>query len=253
MGIHAAQRRLDRTGGPRWRQPHDDRARPGRHIHPQADCSSNAASRTLYWSDREGMRVMRCDLDGSNVETLVQTGQGDEDRRDQTRMVRRDHRRLRTAGTSTGRRRAASDAGLGTDPPCRDRSSCRRDPAASAATSRCCSTGCPSRSTSSSTPRPALLYWTDRGDPPRGNTVNRAPTGRDQRAPAAARDPADPPRWKASASRSTGAANRMFVTDFGGSVATADLDGSNRRPILGVQGNLTGIAYAELSSNGGPR
>ena len=27
--------------------------------------------RKLYWSDREGMRVMRCDLDGSNVETLV--------------------------------------------------------------------------------------------------------------------------------------------------------------------------------------
>src|SRR5438309_3968028 len=31
--------------------------------------------RKLYWCDREGMRVMRCDLDGSNVETLVQTGQ----------------------------------------------------------------------------------------------------------------------------------------------------------------------------------
>ena len=42
------------------------------------------SSRKLYWSDREGMRVMRCDLDGSNVETLVQTGQGDQDRRDET-------------------------------------------------------------------------------------------------------------------------------------------------------------------------
>lgn len=37
----------------------------------------------LYWSDREGMRVMRSDLDGSRIETLVQNGQGDEDRRDQ--------------------------------------------------------------------------------------------------------------------------------------------------------------------------
>ena len=43
------------------------------------------ASQKLYWCDREGMRVMRCNLDGSNVETLVQTGEGDEDRRDQTR------------------------------------------------------------------------------------------------------------------------------------------------------------------------
>src|SRR5580765_5036928 len=39
----------------------------------------------LYWSDREGMRVMRSNLDGSQVDTLVETGQGDIDRRDQTR------------------------------------------------------------------------------------------------------------------------------------------------------------------------
>src|SRR3954470_17242874 len=39
----------------------------------------------LYWSDREGMRVMRSNLDGSQIETLVQTGHGDVDRRDATR------------------------------------------------------------------------------------------------------------------------------------------------------------------------
>src|SRR6476469_6288908 len=31
----------------------------------------------LYWCDREGMRVMRADLDGSNIETLVDTSNGD--------------------------------------------------------------------------------------------------------------------------------------------------------------------------------
>jgi hypothetical protein len=39
----------------------------------------------LYWSDREGMRVMRSNLDGSNIETLVQTGQGVSDRSDATK------------------------------------------------------------------------------------------------------------------------------------------------------------------------
>src|ERR1700679_960645 len=34
----------------------------------------------LYWSDREGMRVMRCNLDGSQIETLVQTGYTEADR-----------------------------------------------------------------------------------------------------------------------------------------------------------------------------
>jgi len=31
----------------------------------------------LYWSDREGMRVMRSNLDGSQIETLVDTSNGD--------------------------------------------------------------------------------------------------------------------------------------------------------------------------------
>src|SRR6201987_4747468 len=39
----------------------------------------------LYWCDREGMRVMRCNLDGSRLETLIEAGHGEADRRDQTR------------------------------------------------------------------------------------------------------------------------------------------------------------------------
>src|SRR5262249_22611360 len=88
-----------------------------------------------------------------------------------------------------------------------------------------------------------MLYWTDRGDPPRGNTVNRAPM-----------DPTDGQREPEILSthlmEGIGIAldpggDRMFVTDLGGTVYVADLDGSNRREILLAQGNLTGIAYAE--------
>src|ERR1700722_17859147 len=43
------------------------------------------ANGKLYWCDREGMRVMRANLDGSQLETLVETGRGDANRRDQTR------------------------------------------------------------------------------------------------------------------------------------------------------------------------
>jgi hypothetical protein len=39
---------------------------------------------------------------------------------------------------------------------------------------------------------------------------------------------------------------RMFITDLGGSVYSANLDGSNRRMLEFAVGNLTGIAYAEL-------
>jgi hypothetical protein len=39
----------------------------------------------LYRCDREGMRVMHANLDGSYIETLVEAGRGYADRRDQTR------------------------------------------------------------------------------------------------------------------------------------------------------------------------
>src|SRR6201995_636685 len=34
-------------------------------------------NRKLYWCDREGMRVMRANLDGSQIETLIDTSEGD--------------------------------------------------------------------------------------------------------------------------------------------------------------------------------
>src|SRR5262249_54211237 len=39
----------------------------------------------LYWCDREGMRVMRSNLDGSHIETLIEAGRGDAERRDKKR------------------------------------------------------------------------------------------------------------------------------------------------------------------------
>jgi hypothetical protein len=40
--------------------------------------------------------------------------------------------------------------------------------------------------------------------------------------------------------------NRMFVTDFAGSLYAAKLDGTEKRMLLGAQGNLTGVAYVEV-------
>ena len=87
-----------------------------------------------------------------------------------------------------------------------------------------------------------VLYWTDRGDPPRGNTVNRASIDN---------KPAEPEIVVTHLMEGIGIAldipnNRMFVTDFAGSIYSADLDGKNERNFLFAQGNLTGIAYAEI-------
>jgi hypothetical protein len=94
-------------------------------------------------------------------------------------------------------------------------------------------------------PRTRMLYWTDRGDPPRGNTVNRAPLD-------AAPGKRPPPEivfdhlMEGIGLALDPKGGRMFITDFGGSIYSANLDGSDRRTLQFALGNLTGIAYVEL-------
>ena len=92
-----------------------------------------------------------------------------------------------------------------------------------------------------------MMYWTDRGDPPRGNTVNRAPmdSPRESPRPGDCFHPPDGRNWPGAGLKG----GRMFVTDFGGSIYSANLDGSNRKTLLFAQGNLTGIAYAEFPAS----
>jgi len=91
-----------------------------------------------------------------------------------------------------------------------------------------------------------MIYWTDRGDPPSGNTVNRAPM-----EPAQKDDREKPEIIFSHLEEGIGIAldlkgGRMFLTDLSGSVYSANLDGSNKKALLMAEGNLTGIAYAEI-------
>ena len=204
-------------------------------------------ARRLYWCDREGMRVMRCDLDGSNVETLVQTGQGDEDRREVTNWcvgIAVDTDRGHVYWTQKG----PSDAGrgkilrAGIELPAGQTAADRGD-------IEVLFDGLPEPIDLELDLATRTLYWTDRGDPPRGNTVNRAPMD------AANGDRPPPDILSTHLMEGIGialdrAGRRMFMTDLGGTVYRADMDGSNRGEILVAQGNLTGIAYAELSAEG---
>jgi hypothetical protein len=196
----------------------------------------------LYWSDREGMRVMRSNLDGSNIETLVQTGAGERDRRDATRWcvgITLDHRRGQIYWTQKGPDnaelgricRANIDIPKGETPANRSDIEVWFD----------------------HLPEPIdlefdvtnrIMYWTDRGDPPRGNTVNRASVDASPK-PAASEIVFD------HLMEGIGIAldipnDRMFMTDFAGSIYSAQLNGTDKRTLLYAQGNLTGIAYVEF-------
>ena len=196
----------------------------------------------LYWCDREGMRVMRANLDGSQVETLVETGRGDRDRRDETRWcvgIAVDPKFQKIYWMQIG----PEKGGLGRL--CRANINIANgESPASRSDIEVLFDRLPTPIDLELDLANRLLYRTDRGDPPRGNTVNRAPIDKK----------AVPEILITHLMEGIGIAldvpdNRMFVTDFAGSIYSADLDGKNERNFLYAQGNLTGIAYAEIQQN----
>ena len=207
-------------------------------------CHLDKDNGKLYWCDREGMRVMRANLDGSNVETLVDTSQGDpRPGPDPTKWCvgitldpARGHMYWTQKGPDNGELGRIFRAG--TDVPRGEKPGHRSD----------------IEVLFERLPEPIdleldrehrVLYWTDRGDPPRGNTVNRVPIdGVNHGVPEIV---------MTHLMEGIGLAldvphDRMFVTDFGGSVYSARLDGSEKQMFLFAKGNLTGVTYAEIAA-----
>ena len=202
-------------------------------------------NRKLYWCDREGMRVMRANLNGSNIETLIDTSEGD------TRPgkvikkwcvgIALDVEGGKLYWTQKG----SDNAGEGRI----FRANLEIPKGQSAANRKDIELlydGLPEPIDLELDLANRTMYWTDRGDPPRGNTVNRAPMdpsqGNGKREPVVIFD---------HLMEGIGIAldlkgGRMFLTDLGGSVYSANLDGSNKKTLLGAGGNLTGIVYAEI-------
>ena len=202
-------------------------------------------SRKLYWCDREGMRVMSANLDGSHIETIVDTSQGDpRPGPDATKWcvgVAVDVDGGNVYWTQKGPDNAGKGRVFraGIEIPTRQTASNRSD-------IELLYDGLPEPIDLDLDLNNRVVYWTDRGDPPRGNTVNRAPMDSDAKGRPA------PEIVFSHLMEGIGIAldlkrDRMFITDFGGDVLSAKLDGSDPKALLVAQGNLTGIAYYEIS------
>ncbi len=198
----------------------------------------------LYWCDREGMRVMRANLDGSNIETLVDSSKGDpRPGTDQTKVcvgITVDPSRGQIYWTQKG----PENAGKGRifrakiDIP-------KGETAANRTDIEVLFDGLPEPIDLELDLKNRLLYWTDRGDPPRGNTVNRASIDADF-----SKHPTSD-ILLTHLEEGIGIAldfkgNRMFLTDLAGSIYSAKLDGTEKKPLLVAQGQITGIAYVEI-------
>jgi hypothetical protein len=222
---------------------------PAGGTHTPKQLQLDKAHGKLYWCDREGMRIMRVNLDGSGLETLVDSSRGDarpgKDAKKWCVGIALDVNLGKMYWTQKG----PDNAGLG----CIFRANLEipigQTPANRADIELLYN----------ALPEPIdldldlvnrIMYWTDRGDPPRGNTVNRAPMD----ATHGKRN--DPEIVFTSLMEGIGLAldlknGRMFMTDLGGSVYSANLDGTNKKTLLFAEGNLSGIAYAELPATSG--
>lgn len=199
----------------------------------------------LYWSDREGMKVQRANLDGSMLETLVVTGTaGTDDSSHWCVGMALDvaggkiywtQKGGESAGPNHGSiRRANIEPPAGADPAKRTDVEVLFD----------------------KLPEPIdldidvehrLLYWTDRTD----NTVSRAPLDLPAGADPAARK--DREILVMGSGTLIGISldlgrGKMYYTSLSGVVAEADLDGKNGKNLLMGQGFNTGIAQVDLPS-----
>jgi hypothetical protein len=202
-------------------------------------------NRKLYWCDREGMRVIRANLDGSKIETLIDTSEGDsrpgKDIKKWCVGIALDVEGGKLYWTQKG----SDNAGEGRifranlEIPKGQNPANRKDV-------ELLYEGLPEPIDLELDLANRTIYWTDRGDPPRGNTVNRAPMN-----PAQGNGKKEPVIIFDHLMEGIGIAldlkgGRMFLTDLGGSVYSANLDGSNKKTLFAAEGNLTGIVYAEI-------
>jgi DNA-binding beta-propeller fold protein YncE len=197
-------------------------------------------SRKLYWADREGMRVMRSNLDGSQIEVLVEAGHGEGDRSNPSNWcvgiavdTDRGHIYWTQKGPEKGERGRIFRANI-------------QIPAGQTAANRRDITilfdGLPEPIDLELDPKNRRLYWTDRGDPPRGNTVNR--TSLDGKL---SQEIVLNHLMEGIGIALDVPGDRMFVTDLAGSVYSARLNGAEKKLLAYAQGNLAGVAYVEIS------
>jgi 3-hydroxyacyl-CoA dehydrogenase len=196
----------------------------------------------IYWSDREGMRIMRANLDGSDIETLVDTSQGEarpgRDAKKWCVGIAVDHDGGKVYWTQKGGDnagdgrifRANLEITKGENPAKRTDIELLFD-------------RLPEPIDLDLDLKKRTIYWTDRGNPPKGNTVSQAPMDKaGQRPKILISDLMEGIGLSLDLK-----GGRMFFADLGGSVYCAKLDGSEKKVLLAAQGNLTGVAYVDFT------
>lgn len=205
-------------------------------VHTPKQLVVDETSQKLYFCDREGLRVHRCDFDGKNHEVLICNG--DFKTKDQ------DDQKLWCVGIAVDvkhgkfywSQKGHSKAGQG-----RIFRANIEMPAGQTATTRTdielLFEDLPEPIDLELDPETETLYWTDRGEHPMGNTLNRASVAVGKsNVEVLAR------HFNELIGMKIDLANQhIYLTDLGGSLYRVDMDGSNKTVLHSDEGCYTGV------------
>ncbi|WZH49998.1 Alcohol dehydrogenase [Fusarium acuminatum] len=218
-------------------------------VHTPKQLTVDEKNSKLYFSDREGLRVMRSNFDGSDLEVLVQTGdyKNEQHKSDPTRWCVGV-----TVSPSTGKfywtQKGPSKGGKGRifraniDFKSGEDAKSRTD----------------IELVFQDLPEPIdleideaenTLYWTDRGEIPYGNTINRAKLDAFVKSDGASQSGKDYEIVSRGLHEAIGIKldpknGRIFATDLGGAVYKLDMDGGNKKKVYEGAGTYVGITLA---------
>jgi 3-hydroxyacyl-CoA dehydrogenase/sugar lactone lactonase YvrE len=210
-------------------------------VHTPKQIKIDHENQKLYFCDREGLRIHRCDFNGSNHEIIMQTGDFDTaDVEDQTKWC----------------------VGIAVDPAGGKFYWSQKGPS-KAGKGRIfrANIALPAKASPSSRPDIELLfdklpepidlefehesktlYWTDRGEYPLGNTLNSAYVGGEKsEVKTLARH-----FHEAIGLKIDSVNQHIYVSDLGGTVYRFNMDGREKKKIYETESAYSGIALAHL-------
>jgi hypothetical protein len=214
-------------------------------VHTPKQLTLDPTAAKLYLCDREGLRVMRCNLDGSGHETLVQNGDWHDltATRDQSKWcvgitVSQSEKKFywTQKGISKGGIgrifRANIDMPAGKDATTRDDIEMVLD-------------HLPEPIDLEVDPDTDTLFWTDRGDPPFGNTLNKIALGELRQSTSVSNQP-KPEILARNLHEAIGLKldrknKHIYITDLGGIVYRLNIDGTDKKKVYDTELALSGI------------
>jgi 3-hydroxyacyl-CoA dehydrogenase len=222
-------------------------------VHTPKQICLDHVNNKLYFCDREGLRVMRCNTDGSAYEILIQNGNWENEAETNNQLnwcvgvavsPSTGHFYWTQKGYSKGKQgkilRANIDIPKGQD------ASNRKD-------IEVLFQQLPEPIDLEIDDEEQVLYWSDRGDPPIGNSLNRAAFSslKAQSGDSHSLPGRDYELLARNLHEAIGLAldtknKHIYTTDLGGTVYRFDHDGSNKKKFYDGEGAFAGIALAFL-------